>query len=139
VKPSKRRTVALVGRTIGDLLNAAGVSWGWFSGGFANCNARHATMAYNRLLGRNVPRHPDVHKDYEPDHEPFQYFASTANPYHVRLSSVRMIGHADWANHQYDLTDFWTAAAAHHLPTVSFLPQGPRLPEWAPGLFRPPG
>jgi phospholipase C len=32
-----------------------------------------------------------------------------------------MIGHTDQANHQYDLSDFWTAAHSGHLPSVSFL------------------
>jgi phospholipase C len=32
-----------------------------------------------------------------------------------------MIGKTDRANHQYDLTDFWSAANAGNLPAVSFL------------------
>src|SRR5207302_6231512 len=28
-------TVAMSGRNVGDLLNARGVTWGWFQGGFA--------------------------------------------------------------------------------------------------------
>jgi phospholipase C len=47
--------------------------------------------------------------DYIPHHEPFQYYASTANPTHARPSSPAMIGRTDVANHQYDLTDFFTA------------------------------
>ncbi len=31
------------------------------------------------------------------------------------------IGQSDSANHQYDLSDFWAAADAGHLPAVSFL------------------
>ena len=30
--------------------------------------------------------------DYIPHHQPFQYYASTANPKHVRPSSVAAIG-----------------------------------------------
>ena len=30
-----RDSVALTGQNIGDLLNARGLSWGWFEGGFA--------------------------------------------------------------------------------------------------------
>ena len=32
-----------------------------------------------------------------------------------------MIGQTDQANHQYDLTDFWSAALAGHMPAVTFL------------------
>jgi phospholipase C len=32
-----------------------------------------------------------------------------------------MIGYSDQANHQYDLSSFWDAADAGHLPAVSFL------------------
>src|SRR5262249_17855123 len=45
----------------------------------------------------------------------------TANPHHVPPSSTAMIGRTDEANHQYDLIDFWRAAAAGNVPAVSFL------------------
>lgn len=32
-----------------------------------------------------------------------------------------MIGHTDQANHQYDIRDFWAAANAGSLPSVSYL------------------
>jgi len=59
--------------------------------------------------------------DYIPHHEPFQYYAQTANPHHLVPSSVDQIGRTDQANHQYDLEDFWAAADSGHLPAVSFL------------------
>jgi phospholipase C len=62
-----------------------------------------------------------VSKDYIPHHEPFQYFASTANPQHLRPSSVDKIGFTDQANHQYDLSDFWAAVNNGTMPAVSFL------------------
>jgi phospholipase C len=96
-------------KNIGDLLNARGVTWGWFEGGFANCDASHTNVG------------GVVSKDYIPHHEPFQYFASTANPQHLTPTSVAMIGHTDRANHQYDLSDFWKAVQAHDMPAVSFL------------------
>ena len=96
-------------KNIGDLLNEKNVSWGWFQGGFANCTATHADVA------------GVVSKDYIPHHEPFQYFASTANPQHTRPASVAEIGHAGPANHQYDLTDFWSAVDANSMPAVSFV------------------
>ncbi|WKB35164.1 alkaline phosphatase family protein [Terrilactibacillus sp. S3-3] len=59
--------------------------------------------------------------DYIPHHEPFQYYKSTANPEHFAPAKTANIGKTDQANHQYDLTDFWTAANAGKLPAVSFL------------------
>src|SRR5205814_8092379 len=57
--------------------------------------------------------------DYIPHHEPFQYFAQTANPAHLPPASVDEIGHAGPANHQYDLADVWAAADAAKMPAVS--------------------
>jgi phospholipase C len=96
-------------RNIGDLLNGQGATWGWFQGGFDNCTATHANLGGG------------TSKDYIPHHEPFQYFASTANPQHLPPSSPSAIGQTDQANHQYDLPEFWQAANAGQLPAVSFL------------------
>jgi phospholipase C len=118
----KSNTTAITGPTIGDRLNAAGITWGWFNGGFADCNAKHPLIAVDRLQGIDPATDTTtLTGDYSPHHEPFQYFASTANPHHLPPSSAPMIGQTDQANHQYDLTDFWTAADAGHLPAVSFL------------------
>jgi phospholipase C len=95
-------------RNIGDLLNAKSVSWGWFQGGFDDCAASHTIGTVSS-------------KDYIPHHEPFQYFASTANPTHAHPASVAEIGHDGPANHQYDLTDFWASVDARSMPAVSFL------------------
>ena len=102
-------TVEMKGRNVGDMLNDAGVSWGWFEGGFRNCAAEHANEAGVSSA------------DYIPHHEPFQYYASTANPDHTPPASVHEIGHDGPANHQYDMTDWDKALGAHHLPSVSFL------------------
>jgi phospholipase C len=96
-------------RNIGDALNDKQVTWGWFQGGFADCAATHSNVG-------GVSS-----KDYIPHHEPFQYFTSTANPQHLPPTSPGMIGHTDQANHQYDLTDFWTAVDHRNMPAVSFL------------------
>jgi phospholipase C len=96
-------------KNVGDLLNAQGITWGWFNGGFRDCSASHTDVG------------GVTSKDYIPHHEPFQYFALTANPQHLPPSSTEMIGHTDQANHQYDLTDFWAAVDAHNMPALSFL------------------
>lgn len=116
---SKGPTVALTGKNVGDLLNAAGVTWGWFEGGFrptgisasgqAICGSAHTNLG-----GASVT-------DYIPHHEPFQFYASTANPHHLPPSSVAMIGQTDQANHQYGLSDFWAAVDNGNMPAVSFL------------------
>ena len=103
------RSIDPKNKNVGDLLNAKGVTWGWFEGGFRDCEQSHANKA------------GIVSKDYIPHHEPFQYYASTANPQHLPPSSVAMIGRTDQANHQYDLTDFWAAVKHGNMPAVSFL------------------
>ena len=138
----KRDTVEMQGRNVGDLLNAKGVSWGWFQGGFAPtapatlnpdgstntpavCGAHHAGHpGVPNPTPANGGDGTDIHGmviDYNPHHEPFQYYPSTRNPHHLRPASPDEIGHDGPANHQYDLTDFFTALAAHHLPAVSYL------------------
>jgi phospholipase C len=111
--------ITMAGQNVGDLLTGAAVTWGWFQGGFhrtgvtagvAKCEASHVNSD-----GKQDP-------DYTPHHEPFQYYASTSNPHHLPPTSPDAIGtNADQANHQYDISSFWVAADAGHLPAVSFL------------------
>jgi phospholipase C len=84
------------GKNVGDLLNAKGVSWGWFQGGFGNCNSIHKASDGT------------VKQDYIGHHEPFQYFASTQNLTHLAPSSPAMVGFTDQAKHQYDLSALFT-------------------------------
>lgn len=105
----KRTQIQMSGQNIGDLLNAADVTWGAFMGGFANCTASHTGVTGLTST------------DYIPHHAWFQYWASTLNPNHVSPSSDAMIGQSDQANHEYDLTLFWTAVREHNLPAVSYL------------------
>ena len=74
--------------------------------------------------------------DYVPHHNPFQYFASTANPQHLPPTSVAMVGKTDQAKHLYDLTWFWEAARAGNLPAVSFL-KAPAYQNGHPGNSNP--
>ncbi|RXH55330.1 phospholipase C [Granulicella sibirica] len=118
---SASASVHMTGRNVGDLLSAANVSWGFFEGGFdlTVTNADGSTGC-----GRTTTSAVTTTKkaDYIPHHEPFQYYASTANLTHVRPTSAAAIGtNADAANHQYDTHDFTDALAAGNLPAVSFL------------------
>jgi phospholipase C len=115
---SSGTTLTMTGTNVGDLLNAHNVTWGWFEGGFAP-TSRTNGVAVCGASSVNVGGNSVT--DYIPHHEPFQYYASTANPHHLPPTSVAMIGHTDRANHQYDLTQFWAAAKAGNLPAVSFL------------------
>jgi len=78
--------------------------------------------------------------DYIPHHEPFEYYASTANPHHLPPASLSAIGtdtqtyvngtpQFNTANHNYDMSDFDALVAAitggklpaSALPAVSFI------------------
>ncbi|MDR3388950.1 MAG: alkaline phosphatase family protein [Rudaea sp.] len=118
---SSGNQVTMGGKNIGDLLNAANVSWGFFSGGF-NLNTVNAdgSTGCNRTTTSAVTGVKK--KDYIPHHQPFQYYASTANPNHTRPSSVSSIGHAgDAANHQYDINDLFSVGADNNLPAVTYI------------------
>ncbi len=187
---STRDAVALSGTNIGDELNADGLSWGWFEGGFRPSASYQEALAGVGKSGQpdstftpdefssffsnaaNRPAHSSnqnlcdaVHPvgaglggtgqwgykdDYIPHHEPFQYYASTANPHHLTiptaangqdtLAGLQEIGHDTQAyvngvpqfntpNHQYDTSDFNQLVEAINrkelppsaLPQVSFL------------------
>jgi phospholipase C len=109
------------GKNIGDLLNDKGVSWGFFEGGFdlTITNSNGTTNCKRSTLSTITKT---VKADYIPHHQPFQYYASTANPSHKRPTSVSTIGQpGDAANHQYDTHDFFDAVSAGNFPAVSFL------------------
>jgi len=118
--------IEFTGRNIGNLLNDAGVTWGWFADGFrpdsvlpdgtAICSRSHAGSDGNPII------------DYD-DPDPFEYYKSTSNQHHLPPTSIAMIGQTDQANHQYDITDFFAAAEADNAPAVAFL----RPPEYRDG------
>jgi len=114
--------ITMSGKNVGDLLNAKGITWGWFQGGFkpsavnagvAVCGNHHVGLAGDDAVTTSA--------DYIPHHEPFQYYKQTANPHHVPPTSVTAIGTTDQANHQYDTSDFFAALAAGNLPAVAYL------------------
>ncbi|KIU46037.1 MULTISPECIES: alkaline phosphatase family protein [Bradyrhizobium] len=125
---SKTSTMLLTGKNIGDLLNAEHISWGSFMGGFnitlrnTNGTVGCARSTFSSTVGGTIV-------DYIPHHAWFQYYKSTANPYHLRPSSTNAIGHTyaadgktvDPANHGYDLEDFYAAVKAGNFPAVSYI------------------
>ena len=181
---STRDAVSLEGENIGDILNAAHLSWGWFQGGLAPttsfASVRHSGQSTATFIpdefkgtvaGKVLPPHASdqglcnaVHPvgaafgatgkygykdDYIAHHNPFDYYASTANPHHLVVpntngvdtpAGLKEIGtdtqsyagsepQFDTPNHQYDMGDFdqlVAAITAHtlpasQLPAVSFL------------------
>ena len=124
-------TVSMGGKNIGRLLNEKRVTWGWFEGGFDLTlkNSDGSTGCARNHLG---PMGMTV-TDYASHHEPFQYFAATANLTHKRPNSVHNIGTSNdgGAKHQYDIHDFFDALAANNLPSVSFL-KAPRYQDGHP-------
>lgn len=127
-KCTTRDAVSMGGKNIGDLLNAAGVTWGFFEGGFdLGVVNKNGSTGCKRTSTSDINGATSV--DYIPHHEPFQYYASTSNPEHARPGSVAAIGHSfaadgktpEPANHQYDVHDFFDALAAGNLPAVSFV------------------
>jgi phospholipase C len=112
-----RNQVQMGGKNIGDLLNARGITWGSFMGGFdltkVNSNgSTGCTRSSSGLAGKTG--------DYIPHHAWFQYYASTANPKHTRPGKAE-VGHNGPANHGYDLDDFYAAVSAGNFPAVSFI------------------
>ncbi|HKU04052.1 MAG TPA: alkaline phosphatase family protein [Arthrobacter sp.] len=113
----------MTGKNIGDLLSAKGTSWGWFQGGFTPTTPATATSPASCLSSHTNAAGASV-VDYSPHHQPFQYYASTANPHHLAPASDAEIGHDGQANHQYDLTDFSKVVDSDNMPAVSFLKAG---------------
>jgi len=111
---------SMTGTHIGDLLNAAGVTWGFYTQGFdLSVMNPNGTTGCARSTTSLVTKTNKA--DYIPHHEPFQYYKSSANPTHSRPTSVGAVGTTDAANHQYDVHDFYDAIKAGNFPAVNFL------------------
>ena len=104
--------IVMTGKNVGDLMNAAGVSWAWFYGDFAPVSTTGG-----------VPTCTGI---YNSHYAPFDYYLSTSNPHHIPPASLAAIGkdtctNQMCANHTYDLSYFYKALAAGNLPSVTFL------------------
>src|SRR5258706_15391548 len=68
---ASKTLVTMSGTNVGDLLNAKGLTWGWFQGGFKPSSAPGGkavcATTHNNISGASAGT------DYIPHHEPFQY------------------------------------------------------------------
>ncbi len=136
---STSTNTSMSGQNIGDLLNAKGITWGWFEGGFdlsvVNSNGTTGCGRTSVIVASGANK--TTAADYVPHHQPFQYYLTTRNTAHTRPTSPTTVGTAtDPANHQYDTHDFTDALAAGNLPAVSFL-KAPAFQDAHPGNSDP--
>jgi len=104
--------IVMTGKNVGDLLNAAGVSWAWFYGDFGPVSTTGGIATCSSI--------------YNSHYAPFDYYQSTANPHHIPPASLAAIGsdtcgNQTCANHTYDLSYFFKALASGNLPAVTYL------------------
>ncbi len=112
---------SMTGKNIGDLLNAAGVTWGFYTQGFdltvTNANgttgcARTHHFSWSQTPPRRITSRTTSH-------------SNTTSPLPIRPMRVplppRAVGRTDAANHQYDVHDFYDAINAGNFPAVNFL------------------
>ncbi len=105
--------------TIGDLLSNAGVSWAWYSGGWAAASStpypyNSTTNSFGTsttIYNANTSGTADAtHGDFQAHHQPFNYFASLDPVTHP----------VERAQHLKDRSDLYADAAAGTLPAVTF-------------------
>ncbi|MHB8286287.1 MAG: phospholipase C [Caulobacteraceae bacterium] len=139
---STTATVQMTSKNIGDLLNAAGITWGGFMGGFnlTTVNA-NGTTGCKRSTYSSVLNATEV--DYTQHHNWFQYYATTANAAHTRPTSTALIGYTDPldstatpVHHEYDYNDFVAAVKAGNFPSVSYI-KAPAVDDAHPGNSDP--
>ena len=107
--------IVMTGKNVGNLLNAAGVSWGWFYGDFKAVS-----------ISMGMPPVATCTAIYNNHYAPFDYYQSTANPHHLAPTSLGVVGtdtcnNFMCANHDYDLQTFYDALGMGVLPAVTYL------------------
>src|ERR1700677_4977540 len=80
---SAAQTVRMTGTNVGDLLNAKGITWGSFEGGF-NLEAVNPNGTTGCKRSHTNPVSGLVVADYNGQYTPFQYYAQTSNLNHTR-------------------------------------------------------
>jgi phospholipase C len=114
------------GLTIGDLLDNAGVSWKWYSGGW---DAALASSPSNPANNGATPANAPVDPNFQWHHQPFAYYNNFApflyNPatgkFVVNNSSTTV--NANGSKHLEDETSLFQDLESGTLPAVSFIKQ----------------
>jgi phospholipase C len=108
---------------LGAEASAAGISWGWFQGGFGTCT-------------------PTAVNGYSPHHDPFQYFTSTADLTHAWAYDPNL-SYPQANRHQRDISVFDAALAGTPvsgtvptLPAISWV-KAPQIDDGHPGYSGP--
>jgi phospholipase C len=131
-------------KNIGDLLNAKGVTWGYFEGGFkptstkpdgtAVCGASHNVGTILGGTGKSGPMPLGTKDDYIPHHEPFQYYPSTATPTTCR--PARSTRSAKPTRPTTNTTSRTLGRGRRGPPASGQFPEGGGLSGWAPRVLR---
>ena len=95
--------------------------------GTTGCNRSHILDGVQHFQSRLYPASRAV-----------PVLSQTANPMHLRPTSLATSASRGQANHQYDVDDFFAAASAGNMPAVSY-PKGRGLPGRARRLLEPAG
>jgi acid phosphatase len=102
-------------RTIGDALDAKGVSWAWYSGSWTAALADGRRAAHDARTVIYTPETPGGNPDFQPHHQPFNYY--------LRFDPGTQAEQR--ALHLKDYRELIADAAAGRLPAVAFYkPQG---------------
>jgi acid phosphatase len=101
--------------TIGDELDAKRVNWIWYSGAWDAALADGRQSAQKSRAAIYAPETPGGNPDFQPHHQPFNYYARFDPKAHA----------AERATHMKDYSELVSDAAAGRLPAVAFYkPQG---------------
>ncbi|MBV8998839.1 MAG: alkaline phosphatase family protein [Solirubrobacterales bacterium] len=120
---STRDAVAFSGQNIGDLLNAQGLSWGWFQGGERPSTSYAAALAATGASGQPTSTFiPNQFRTYfsnaanRPAHSSNQTLCSTVHPVGVALGGTGQWGYKDDYIPHHEPFDYYVSTAnPHHL------------------------
>ena len=113
---STRDAASLSGRNIGDNLNAAGLSWGWFQGGFRPSTSFATATGGAQPTSTFIPNQFKGKFAVKPASD--QGLCNTVHPVGVAVGGIGGTGAGakvpqfDKANHQYDMSDFGARSLA---------------------------
>jgi phospholipase C len=118
---STRDAVALTGKNVGDQLNAAGLSWGWFQGGFRPTTSYEDALKATGQQGQPTSTFtPDQFKtagfQNNVPHSSNQGLCDAVHPVGVALGGTGQYGYKnDYIPHHEPFQYYPTTANPHHL------------------------